>query len=231
MAKKKSSSVVESRKRYGHYCGIAYALDVIGDRWSLLIARELLLGPRRYTDLEAGLPGIASNLLTARLRELQSAGIIVRYKLPPPAASTVYELTESGLQLKEPILALGRFGARFMGPPQLEDAVSPRWFFLGMLCAFEPGLEPGPSQRIELRLDDEVVTFTVDGLSVEARQGPCDEPTLVVAAELEVFAPLLLGQVSAAQALARGDVHTQGTPEQFTRFVDTFELTRLLPES
>src|SRR5215218_8341047 len=101
-----------ARRDYFDGCGAAHALDLIGERWALLVVRELVLGPKRFTDLRAGLPGISPNVLTQRLEELESGGILRRRKLPPPAAAWVYELTDWGLELERVIMALGRWGAR-----------------------------------------------------------------------------------------------------------------------
>ena len=103
-------------KRYDQYCPIAHALSLVGERWSLLVVRELLKGPRRYTDLAGGLPGIGTNILATRLRELEAGGVVHKRRLPPPAASTVYELTEYGAGLEEAIYAIARWGARSLGP-------------------------------------------------------------------------------------------------------------------
>src|SRR5215470_18393749 len=108
-------------RSYNQYCAVARSLDVIGERWTLLIIRDLLVGPKRYKDLLDGLPGIGTNLLAARLRDLEKAGIVRRTLLPPPAASTVYELTEVGRALEPAIFAIGRWGARFLGSPRETD--------------------------------------------------------------------------------------------------------------
>src|SRR4029450_9660494 len=107
-----------ARKTYAQYCPVARALGVIGERWTLLVVRALLMGPKRYTDLRAGLPGIATDILTARLRTLEQAGFVRRRELPPPAPATVYELTEDALQLRQVILALGRVGLAALGGPE-----------------------------------------------------------------------------------------------------------------
>src|SRR3954465_204093 len=98
-------------RTYGDRCGIARALDVVGERWALLVVRELLLGPKRFTDLRAGLPNIGPDVLAQRLRDLEGSGLVRRATLPPPAASAVYELTERGADLEEVVLALGRWGS------------------------------------------------------------------------------------------------------------------------
>jgi DNA-binding HxlR family transcriptional regulator len=110
-------------RSYGHYCAVAKGLDVVGDRWTLLIVRELLLqGGCRYTDLQHGLPGIATNLLSERLKELEENGLIRREAAPPPIATTLYDLTDAGRELEPVLRALGRFGARFMPTPTGDEA-------------------------------------------------------------------------------------------------------------
>src|SRR6266853_1849162 len=104
-------------KHYDQYCPVAHALDAVGDRWALLVVRELLQGPKRYTDLAEGLPGIGTNILASRLRDLEAAGVVTKKMLPPPAASRVYELTDYGLELKPVMRELALWGARSLGPP------------------------------------------------------------------------------------------------------------------
>src|SRR5919199_1777683 len=115
------------RRSYGQFCGIARALDLVGERWALLVVRELVLGPKRFSDLRAGLPGIGTNVLTTRLRELEAGGVIARRELPPPAGSTVYQLTEYGRELQPVLLALGRWGARSMGEREPGQALRSEW--------------------------------------------------------------------------------------------------------
>jgi DNA-binding HxlR family transcriptional regulator len=124
-------------KRYDQYCPIAHSLGVVGERWTLLVVRELLYGPKRYTDLAANLPGIGTNILAARLKELESAGIVAKKKLPPPFASTVYELTPAGRELRPVLHELARFGARLMGPPPPE-ALEPGWLEHALDLALSP---------------------------------------------------------------------------------------------
>src|SRR3954463_15635406 len=130
-------------KHYDQYCPVAHALDVVGDRWALLVARELVQGPKRYTDLAEGLPGIGTNILAARLRGLELAGVITKKTLPPPAASRVYELTDYGLELKPVIRELALWGARSLGPPTADDELFPGW----LVCPAEVILGPGAPAR------------------------------------------------------------------------------------
>ena len=124
-------------KRYDQYCPIACSLGLVGERWTLLVVRELMEGPKRYTDLAAGLHGIGTNILADRLKELEAAGLVEKHKLPPPAASTVYELTAAGRQLRPVLHELARFGARYMGPPPA-DAVEEGWLVGALDIAVAP---------------------------------------------------------------------------------------------
>jgi DNA-binding HxlR family transcriptional regulator len=164
-------------RRYGQYCPIAYALDLVGERWALLVVRELMHGPKRYTDLAERL-GIGTNILAARLRDLEAGGIVTTRKLPPPAASRVYDLTDYGRELKAAIRELALWGARSLGPPTAEDELFPGWLENALDGVLAPIAPPG---RFEFRVGDEVASL-VDG---EARPGPVEEPDVVVAGDPE----------------------------------------------
>ncbi len=192
-------------RSYGQYCAVAKALDVIGDRWNLLIVRELLLrGPIRYTDIQRGLPGIASNLLAERLRDLEEAGIVGKEAAPPPVATTLFELTDSGAELGSVIAALGKWGARFMADPTGDEVFMSHWlaFPVSLYLFDQPPSEPPVS--IEVRAADEpVVIETVEG-RVRTRLGTAADPDLV----LEGPAPLVLGVISGQ--LPVGDARALG---------------------
>jgi len=160
-------------KRYDQYCPVAHALDLIGDRWSLMVVRELMRGPQRYTDLVAGLPGIGTNVLASRLRDLETHGILTRTTLPPPAASKVYELTDYGRDLQPVMHALGTWGARSLGPPSAGPPLFEGWLGNALSCAMAPLAPPG---RFEFRVGDEVASM-IDG---EVHDGPIDDPDVVV---------------------------------------------------
>jgi DNA-binding HxlR family transcriptional regulator len=167
-------------KRYDQYCPVAHALGLIGERWSLLIVRELLHGPKRYTDLAGSLPGIGTNILAARLKELESCDVISKHRLDPPAASTVYELTPYGLALKPIMRELALWGLRSIGPPTDEDDFAPGWLYDALDNVFAPD---APAGSFEFRIGSELAGI-VDG---EARRGPIDEPDVVVAADVKGF--------------------------------------------
>ena len=160
-------------KRYDAYCPVAHALGLVGERWSLLVVLELMHGPKRYTDLVDALPGIGTNVLASRLRELEAGGIVAKRVLPPPAASRVYELTEYGRALKPAVRELALWGARSLGPPTDEDALFPGW----LANAVDTVLAPvAPSGSFEFRVGDEIASL-VDG---EAGPGPTDDPDVVI---------------------------------------------------
>jgi DNA-binding HxlR family transcriptional regulator len=161
------------RKRYEMYCPVAHALGLVGERWSLLVVLELMQGPKRYTDLADALPGIGTNILADRLRDLEAGGIVSRRKLPPPAASRVYELTEYGQALRPAIRELALWGARSLGPPTDEDELFPGW----LANALDTVVAPiAPRGRFEFRVGDEVASL-VDG---EPLPGSIEQPDVVV---------------------------------------------------
>src|SRR5918912_4465730 len=125
-------------RTYDQFCGIARALDLVGERWALLVVRDLILGPKRFTDLRRGLDGMGTSVLAARLKELERGGVIRRRTLPPPAASTVYELTDYGRALEGPLLALGRWGATSMGPRQDGQLLRSEWLGVALKAFFPP---------------------------------------------------------------------------------------------
>jgi DNA-binding HxlR family transcriptional regulator len=161
------------RKSYDQYCPVAHALDLVGERWSLLVVRELMRGPKRYTDLAEHLPGIGTNILAARLRDLEAHGIVSKRRLPPPAASRVYELTEYGRELDAVMRELALWGARSLGPPRAADELFPGWLESAVGTVLAP---IAPAGRFEFRVGDEVASL-VDG---EARSGPVEQPDVVV---------------------------------------------------
>jgi DNA-binding HxlR family transcriptional regulator len=165
------------RKSYDQYCPVAHALDLVGERWALLVVRELMRGPKRYTDLVEHLPGIGTNILASRLRALEEHGIVAKRTLPPPAASRVYELTEYGRALRTVLRELALWGARSLGPPDEEE------LFTGWLAnAVDTVLGPiAPPGRFEFHVGDEVASL-VDG---EAQAGPVEEPDVVVTGDPE----------------------------------------------
>jgi DNA-binding HxlR family transcriptional regulator len=173
-------------KTYNQYCPVAHALDVVGERWALLIVRELVEHDQlRYSDLHANLPGCGTNILAARLKDLERHGVVQRRKLPPPAASTVYELTDYGQDLRPVLHVLAHWGARSLGPPTPETELEPGWLAGALEMIFLPHSTAAP---IEFRIDDEVASF-VDG---EPREGPVEDPVAVVTGDRTGFYHLVV---------------------------------------
>jgi DNA-binding HxlR family transcriptional regulator len=170
-------------KSYCQYCPVAHALDLVGERWALLIVRELLYGSQRYTDLAAHLPGIGTNILAARLRDLEAAGVVTKRKLPPPTPVTIYELTETGRTLQRVVAELALWGARSLGPPDT-TRLEPGWIQHPLRLFTEPGFRG----RIQFRIGDELATV-VDDLVLEGSAG---EPDTLVEGDPEGFYHLLL---------------------------------------
>ena len=176
-------------KRYDQYCPVAHALELVGERWSLLVVRELMNGPKRYTDLAEHLPGIGTNILASRLRDLEASGVVAKRTLPPPAASRVYELTDFGRELRPVMRELAFWGARSLGPPTADDELYEGWLANAIDTMFGPFAPPG---RFEFRIGDEVASL-VDG---EARSGPVEQPDVVVEADPEgIYHLLIEGQL------------------------------------
>jgi DNA-binding HxlR family transcriptional regulator len=205
---------------YDQYCPVARALEVVGDRWTMLVVRELLLGPRRFTDLFDGLPAISTNVLTTRLKELEEAGIVVRRQLPPPAASTVYELDEGATALGGVIAAMAQWGMDLLGRPRRTDEVRGRWLVLGL--AVTTAVADPDGTTYELRVDDDVVGLRVVGGRLQAQQGSVDEPTAVITTDSATLAAITSGDLSPKAALARRRVVVTGDTTAARRLLETF---------
>jgi DNA-binding HxlR family transcriptional regulator len=200
-------------RSYAQYCGLARALDVIGDRWTLLIVRELLLlGSARFTELQDGLPGIATNLLAQRLDELETAGLMIRER-PTGRKATVLRLTARGLDLEPVIAALGTWGAPLLGSPRPDDMVRGRWLALPLRQYFTDAEVDGPQAVVELRVAGETIVVTLERGTLRADLGQASQPDLIVDAPPDVLLALLAGRLSLTRARRRqarisGDVRT-----------------------
>ena len=192
-------------RSYGQYCSVAKALDVIGDRWTLLIVRELLTrGACRYTDLKNGLPGIATNLLADRIRELEAAGLVRREEAPPPIATTLVHLTETGRELEPVLKALGWWGIRYMREFVDTDEFRSHWFGYPVEFFLRDRDPDAPPASIELRAGPEPAVIEVSGGTVRLRAGSAAVPDLVLAGRPQLIAALLTGQLTAADVMALG---------------------------
>jgi DNA-binding HxlR family transcriptional regulator len=204
-------------RTYGQYCGLAKALDVVGDRWSLLIVRELLIrGGCRYTDLRDGLPGIATNLLADRLRDLEEAGVVRREEAPPPVATTLFHLTPRGAQLETALIPLGNWGAPLLAKASKKDAFRAHWLALPARHWLKDHAPERPPVRIELRVGGEAVAIeTLDG-GVRTRGGSVEHPDAVISGKPPVVAALLAGKVNLVEACEAGVTYV-GDPEALRR--------------
>ncbi len=204
-------------RSYDEYCSIAKSLDVVGDRWTLLIVRELALkGPSRYTDLRNGLPGIATNLLADRLRELEHAGVIAREDAPPPIATTLFRLAERGEQLRPVLDALTRWGVPLMFDQKPEDEVQSHWLASAltlMLGDVPVGAQP---VTIELRVGDQPIVIDARDGGIQTRLGPAEAPDAIVTGPARSVMGLVLGLVEPADAEASG-VAYEGDPGALER--------------
>ncbi|HYK67497.1 MAG TPA: helix-turn-helix domain-containing protein [Streptosporangiaceae bacterium] len=192
-------------RSYGEYCSIAKALDVVGDRWTLLIVRELAIrGGCRYTDLRDGLPGIATNLLSDRIRELESAGLIQREDAPPPVATTLFHLTETGAELLPVLDAIGRWGVRYMSKPADGDQFRGHWFAFPARFFLRDRDPDGPPASIELRAADSPAVIEISSGAIRTRLGTADAPDLVLTGEARLILALFAGKLSTSLAAELG---------------------------
>ena len=211
------------RRTYDDGCAAAHALDLVGERWALLVVRELLLGPKRFTDLKAGLPGASPNVLSQRLRELEGAGIVRRRKLPPPAASRVYELTEWGTELEPVIVRLGRWGARSPSKPR-DAALGVDSLVLSFRTMFDPRAAEGLTASYELRFGEDQFHAVVDDSRFEISRGSADRPDAIVETDSDTLAALVYAGRPLAEVLESGDLKIEGDGSAVERFLGLFPL-------
>jgi DNA-binding HxlR family transcriptional regulator/putative sterol carrier protein len=212
-----------SMRTYCDGCAAAHALDIIGERWALLVVRELLLGPKRFTDLRAGLPAVSPNVLAQRLRELEQAGVLRRRKLPPPAASKVYELTEWGMELEPVIVRLGRWGARSPSKPR-DAALGVDSLVLSFRTMFAPHTAEGLRASYELRLGEDVFMAVVGDGRFEIARGSAEKPDATIETDAATLAALVYEGRELAEALRAGEVKIEGDEAAVERFVRLFPL-------
>ena len=218
-------------RSYQQYCAVAKALDVVGDRWVLLIVRELMTaGPSRYTDLLKGLPGIATNLLADRLKEMEKNGIVRSYAAPPPVATTLFELTERGQSLRPLLEELGRWGAPMMGVPQPGNVFRSHWLVFPLEAYLEDKAPNEPPVAIEIRTGDEpMVVETLEG-KVRTRRGTLANPDAVLTGRPGLILGLLSGRLALAEAKKRG-LEFHGRTSALRRVVGAWGAKSLEPSS
>lgn len=210
-----------ARRSYDQTCGIATALDIIGERWTVLIIRDLLAGPLRYTDLLESLPGIGTNLLARRLKDLEAYSIVRRRELPPPAASTVYELTEEGEELREPLFALSRWGEKYMELPDSPAGMSTRTIMLGFSALIDPSVTRGLRLRVGMLVPGEpAYVLSIDDGQIDMRQGEPGPDIPTVSAPLEVLFAIATRAMTIDEAETQGVLNIEGDRESILRTLE-----------
>ena len=229
---KRSQSAWAPHRSYDQYCAIARGLDVIGDRWTLLLVRDLLLGPKRYKDLLSGLPGIGTNLLADRLKELEAAGLVERTVLPPPAGSAVYQLTETGQGLETVMTALGHWGARFLGAPTKSDVMVPRAYFVAMRGVYNAEAAAGVNAIYELRIADLAFEVRVADGRLTTREGAVRNPDVILTMDVRTLNDLMFHLLTPAAALASGRVDIgKGDVEALERLISIVGFHRSISQA
>jgi DNA-binding HxlR family transcriptional regulator len=217
-------------RSYGQFCGLARALELVGERWALLIVRDLLVGPRRFTDLRHGLPRIPTNVLSERLKELEQAGVIRRRVLPRPAASVVYELTDYGSQLEDVVLRLGLWGAQSLGQPRADEIMTVDSMIMALRATFVPEAAHGLQASYEFRLGPIVIHARIDRGTLAVGEGGLADADLIVEAGPALKA-LMAGELTPDQAIADGSVRLAGDPALLERFAEVFRIPSGRPAS
>jgi DNA-binding HxlR family transcriptional regulator len=210
-------------RTYGDNCGVARALDLVGERWALLVVRELLLGPKRFTDLRAGLPHVSPDILAQRLRELEESGIVRRGKLPPPAGARIYELTARGRELEPAVLALGRFGSVAPFPPG-DAQLGIDALVIALKSLFEPAAADGLRATYELRLGEQRFRLRVAGGRLAVTRGEAEAPDAILETDPATLANVLWHGRKAAEARRSGDMTVEGDQRVVTRLLGVFPL-------
>jgi DNA-binding HxlR family transcriptional regulator len=217
-----ASAAPGAKRSYREYCAIARSLDLLGQRWTLLIVRDLLLGPQRYTDLHAGLPGIATDILTARLRTLEAEGLVRRRELPPPAPASVYELTDAGRRLAPLIRALGEVGLTLLETPAPGEPINAGPVVMSLNLTFRGGEFPDLVATYGLELGGQAYTVAAERGSVHTKRGAPASPSATFRTDPRTLVALLRGETTPAAALADRRIEVEGDRGELDRFTAAF---------
>jgi len=212
---------VATTRTYGDGCGIAHALDLVGERWALLVVRELLLGPKRFTDLRDGLPNASPNVLAQRLRDLEQAAVVQRRKLPPPAGSWIYELTEWGRELKPIVITLGTWAVRSPSFPH-DAPVGTDSVILALSTFFDPGAAGDLSARYQLRLGENAFHVRVAAGVIEVDRGAAADPDAIIETDAVTLSQVIWNGRDLAEASRAGDIKIDGDERAVARFLGLF---------
>lgn len=213
------------QRTYNQYCATARTLDLVGERWTLLLIRELLTGPKRFGDLQTSLRGLGTGLLAARLKHLEREGLAHKITLPPPARTPAYALTEAGEDLGPAILQLARWGLKWaMGERRETETFHPGWAVLGLRACFNAEAAAGLRAVYEFRVDDEVFHARIDDGTIEALHGPAQHPDATVTISEEAFVSLTGQGLTFADAIESGAASASGDSEALHGLKDLFPL-------
>ncbi|MEW9552608.1 winged helix-turn-helix transcriptional regulator [Nonomuraea sp. NPDC050783] len=200
-------------RSYNQYCATARTLDIVGERWTLLLIRELLTGPKRFSDLQRNLRGLGTGLLSARMRNMESQGLVRRITLPPPARTPAYALTPAGEELGPVVLSLARWGLKWaMEDPRDEEAFHPGWAVLGLHVCFQPEAAAGLRVTYEFRVGDETFHTRVHDGTLDTVHGPAQYPDAVITTDERTFRDVTAGKVTLGGALESGTASASGDP-------------------
>jgi DNA-binding HxlR family transcriptional regulator len=213
--------LMATKRTYGDGCGIAHALDLVGERWALLVIRELLLGPKRFTDLRDGLPNSSPNVLAQRLRELEQTSIIRRRKLPPPAGSWIYELTDWGRELKPIVVSLGTWAIHSPSFPH-DAPVGTDSVLLALITFFDADAAGDLTARYELRVGESAYHVVIADGAIEVDSGPADDPDAIIEGDATTISALIWRGRELDDALRAGDVTIEGDSGAVTRLLGLF---------
>jgi DNA-binding HxlR family transcriptional regulator len=223
MATAKKTEELPSWRRYRDACGAAQGLDIVGERWTLLVVRELLLGPKRFTDLRGGLPGISTNILADRLETLELSGVVRRRTLPAPAASKVYELTDWGRDLEQVVAAIGRWGVRSPWRSE-EDAIGVDGLMVSFRTMFDPEAAGDLDASYEVVLGGQAFGIEVEDGSIRVYRGAPADPDARIEADVDTLADLVYEGGDLDEALRSGDVEIEGDRPAVERLLGLFQL-------
>jgi DNA-binding HxlR family transcriptional regulator/putative sterol carrier protein len=207
-------------RTYGQRCSAARALDLVGERWALLVVRELLLGPKRFTDLQAGLPNAKPSVLSQRLRELEEGGVVRRRKLGPPTGAWVYELTEFGSELEPIVMALGRWGRRLPTPAGAATGVDA--LVLALKWRFDSEAADGASGSYELRLAEDRFRIEIAGGRIETERGGAAAPDAIIETDPEALEAVVFDGRELAEAVRSGEMRIEGDRGRAERFLGLY---------
>jgi DNA-binding HxlR family transcriptional regulator len=214
-------------RSYNQYCAVARTLDVVGERWSMLVVRELLDGPKRYVDLQSGLTGVSTDMLAARLRTLEQVGVVARRTLPPPAASKVYELTPLGRELRPAVTELARWGLRLLGEQREDDVFLIHWITPSLRAMFQPEAARDVTITVEFRVGTDVLHASIDHVTLDTHPGHAENPDVILTFDdATTLAEIGRDPGAAAAAVSAGRLRVQGDTDAVRTTARIFGTTR-----